>query len=112
MLNDPGDGFFYRIFYHGIIYPLFHALFLIINKIWRKITENRRQIRELFEENERLRQEIKNLSNKVERATLGSNPILKKWVKEQLNLLYEEVKFMLNEEKISELADSKKNDKK
>ena len=112
MMDDAGEGFFYRIFYHNIIYPLIHPLFLIINKIWRKITERERQIRELFEENESLRQEIKNLSDKVEKATLGSNPILKKWVKEQLNLLYEEVKFMLNEEKISELVDPKKNDKK
>lgn len=111
-MNDPRDGFFYRIFYHILIYPLVHPLFRIINKIWEKLTVRKKQIKKLFEENEKLRQEIKNLSDKVDKATSGSNPILKKWISEQLNLLHEEVHSMLNEVKSSELMDVKRNDKK
>lgn len=112
MMDDPKEGFFYRIFYHILIYPLVHPLFRIINKLWERLTARKRQIKKLFEENEKLRQDIKNLSDKVDKARFGSNPILKKWMQEQLNLLYEEVHSMLNEVKSSELMDVKRNDKK
>lgn len=67
----------------------------------------------LVQDNKR-KKEIHSLSDELNRVKYDDHKpsVVKGWIKEQLNILYEEVKFMLNEIKSSEMSEGEKDDKK